>query len=77
MNRWFISVGDVISGKWPPVGGWLLIKMAAHSRLYCIVIIIIASARLYNLQICFSHKFVKIKTLSVLLTNVLQYMKRV
>ena len=21
--------------KWPPIGGWLLIRVAAHSRLYC------------------------------------------
>ena len=23
---------------WPPIGGWLLIRMAAHSRFYCIAI---------------------------------------
>ena len=22
--------------KWPPIGGWLLIRVAAHSRFYCI-----------------------------------------
>ena len=21
--------------KWPPIGGWLLIKVADHSRFYC------------------------------------------
>ena len=21
--------------KWPPIGGWLLIGVAAHSRFYC------------------------------------------
>ena len=21
--------------KWPPIGGWLLIRVAAHSRFYC------------------------------------------
>ena len=22
-------------GKWPPIGGWLFIRVAAHSRFYC------------------------------------------
>ena len=21
--------------RWPPIGGWLLIRVAAHSRFYC------------------------------------------
>ena len=25
--------------KWPPIGGWLLIKVAAHSRFYCTTIL--------------------------------------
>ena len=27
--------------KWPPIGGWLLIRVAAHSRFYCTVGLVI------------------------------------
>ena len=26
--------------KWPPIGGWLLIRVAGHSRFYCINVIV-------------------------------------
>ena len=44
-HRWLHITGKFVykmpfwgMAKWPPIGGWLLIRVAAHSRFYCIVI---------------------------------------
>ena len=41
-DRWLLIGGSFVykmsfwvMTKWPPIGGWLLIKVAALSRLYC------------------------------------------
>ena len=42
-HRWLLIGGTFVykipfwgMAKWPPVGGWLLMRKAAHSRFYCI-----------------------------------------
>ena len=41
-RRWLLIGGSFVykmpfwgKAKWPPIGGWLLIRVAAHSRFYC------------------------------------------
>ena len=43
-DRWLLIGGSFVykmsfwgTTKWPPIGGWLLIRVAAHSRFYCTI----------------------------------------
>ena len=38
-NRFICIQNAIFWGldKWPPIGGWLLIRVAAHNRFYCMV----------------------------------------
>ena len=51
-DRWLLIEGSFVykmsiwgMTKWPPIGGWLLIRVAAHSRFYCIPFEIDAEVR--------------------------------